>query len=391
MRNKNSITFSPKLDGVRFLCLIRGKYITLFARGDEPQTFVDKSRSIIRPDSIDKTVVLDIEYVKDLNSIFAFDILIHNGLDVRELSYTERRELLVSKYKNFSREIKIFKFFINESYNIDELDSYDNMVSDVFWKKLRNSILGFDGVVFYDGRYSYPTGSSPTHYGTWKWKPPHELTIDLRISRGEATFPSLDWKSKKPVWNSITEVFPIKNVELPDPSAIINRDNEVSNQSDGESYEFKLKVSNTKGKFDLVPKMYRRKTANKYLNIKSTIDAFKENISLDNIKQFYNFLYKHKEYTIDDVEKFPFKMLKRLGFVSSIVPPPLSKPNGYMVDFNLKKVPDFYGFKDYAIERGKIIDYSELLIRFRDEISQLTDRMSKLDSNVKSGKTEIEK
>lgn len=399
--NPKNITFSPKLDGKRYLCLIRGRKIALIGRNIESIDFEDSKLSKVNK----KTIVLDVEVVEGLSnklSIFAFDILVHDGQDVRGLTYTDRRNILDTKYKTFNKKLSAINFYVNESYSISKLTSYKNLVSNVFWKSLRASNLGFDGVIFYDGRYRYPLGDSPAHYGTWKWKPRDELTIDLRIFNKKATFPSRDWKTKKVVWNSITETFPdIKSVYLlkkdNNPFAENGELQAVSienylednygnimpyrNQEENQSYEFNLVESGNK--LDLVGKMSRDKNSNKYMTIDSTIIAFREDIGLENIADFYTNFFVNKNprdrsplallagadpNKPHDPRGFPEYMLRRLAFVSMV-------RDKYNIRVDLPKHINSYTYYDYLMQRGESEECTTRVERLKVELNRIVQRI----------------
>jgi len=406
LRNAQHITFSPKLDGTRFLCLISGRTIAFFGREFEMnQYFHDGSRS--KSKKKEKVVVLDIEYVDNLKSkssksgsIFAFDILIDKGVDVRELPYTARRKILKTKYSNFGEQIKNseFDFYLNESYDISKLQSYNDLVENVFWPKFRNQ-LGFDGVVFYDGTYKYPTGRSPAHYGTWKWKPREHLTIDLRIFNSVATFPSWDRKTEKIGWIDVKDSFDSVN-----SAYLLGNDGEkisltrVPDQSETESYEFKLQEISISDKFALVGVRPRSKKSNKFMSISDTLTSYKENIGLEDIKRFYDvfILNKYKPEINKKCEnplcKFPENMLRRMSFLSACRNSRDGTPEPFNIEVRLRESPDFFDYSDYNLKRGEIENLSGELaeLNFRkNEILEKTNVKTMLENYKQAIKRNI--
>lgn len=374
LRNK-SCRFSPKLDGVRYLCQISDQHISLFSRGNKTLIFDG-------PKTDGLITVLDVELVtleNKGNCLFAFDILVDKSKDVRSLSYLERRKLLEKRFQNV-KQMGEFKFFINESYSIDyrdlsyikdKKDDYQKMFDNIFWKSLRNMGLRFDGVVLYDVNYPYPVGVSPAHYGTWKWKPREELTIDLRMVNGKATIPKYDKKTNTLTWKDVKESFDILQIEN-----VTLRDQEPE-----QSYEFRIEEMGN-GKLKLVGKMPRDKTSNTFMSIQSTITAFRENIKLETLKSFYKQFVVFKEPRgILTLRPVNFDLLKRMAYVSMT--------NSDILKIKLTQKPVFNPYQNLKIDLGELRDYGTQYLQLLDERDTILAKLGEIKPQGKEMVTSL--
>jgi hypothetical protein len=361
-KQKRHCVFSPKLDGKRYLCLIIPGSISFISRNMDFLTF-KKSKF----DPIVGSVLLDVEVIGKLSDpnnpfddsysdsidIFAFDVLF-SDIDRRNETYLDRRILLEKIYKKIIPTFhyngdRVFNFFINSSFKFSDLGKVDNklpggvyqsLIENKFKqiKELSRNGINFDGIIFYDTRSVYPKGDFitldhvrqwliPTHYGTWKWKPPEEQTIDLRIINGVPSYfgksrniigkSSKGWINiiKSPKFNEITGIYE----SLTKSNSNLDLDLDNLTQSENESIEFGLVKINSDSdipifrhqvNYHLIPKLRRTKKANAERTILDVFESFKENINLKDIMMFGN-----PNATVDIYKKLNIDILNKLYII----------------------------------------------------------------------------
>ena len=175
---RQNVVFSPKIDGKRKLMVLDGTNRVGFISRNG-----DVSISKLKL-NIPEKMVLDVEYVERNGEMrgFGFDVLYYI-YDKRHLRYHARRDLLNKIIMKFPNDV----FYLNASFPLSSLYDYNVLVQRVFPNVLP-SWLTYDGIIFYDRRYNYPMNKA--HYGTWKWKPSNEQTIDLRVQNHMLSFRS---------------------------------------------------------------------------------------------------------------------------------------------------------------------------------------------------------
>jgi len=149
------------------------------ADGERCLIYVDKNKNVLRImkpfecEDITKDIgnnqeinsLWDAEWLKDLNLLLIFDVLIYNNIDVTNLPFKERYQL-VKKWK----ENNISKF--KEFYFPNNKESIFNLSEKVYTKKYPYQI---DGLIY------TPINDSYNKSIILKWKPVEEVTIDFLI------------------------------------------------------------------------------------------------------------------------------------------------------------------------------------------------------------------
>jgi len=357
---KKSVVFSPKIDGERRLLVITDKGHSGFISRNGDVNILEQELNIRT------NTVLDVEIVKNVNDeliIFVFDILYYK-YDIRDLRYVERRKLL---------EDKIIKklpnnFYLNASFVLSALNSYDILVNDLFSEYLPKW-LKYDGIIFYDVRYTY--SKTEAHYGTWKWKPPNEQTIDLRLNNG-----ILYYRTKEGFKNII------KEFQLPNKKVLVKskqKSNQIIfvlpeldktiQQTDDESIEFYMEKINS-NKLRLIQKQFRNKRANAGKTIQSSIYSFIEDILLIDLLKFIQFNDKIIS------NKFPSNLSTRIYMSCT----------GFYHEFELKTLNKFTINERDNILQQKMFIENELetyKTRFKDSFKLKRERDNEAITHLK--------
>lgn len=157
---KNSYSVTDKADGERMF---------LFIKDSETQFLVNKKLNTI-PIKLQtglKNTIIDGEFLPMSNKFFAFDILFHNGKDVRSNNLTKRYGIL-SNIRLPGTFFKVKKFYFDDIFN----------KSVELWKNKNKFQYNLDGLIFtpVNEPYNYKTN-------TYKWK--DQVTLDVRFRNDE--------------------------------------------------------------------------------------------------------------------------------------------------------------------------------------------------------------
>lgn len=130
-----------------------------------------------------RTTLLDVEFMEQgfgdekEPCIFAFDILFHNGVDLRNMEFINRLASLKGVVQQISSQIIGMKLSVKRYFMLS--DFFTN-VADAF-KHHDEHLDAVDGLIFQPKTYY------KNNY-TYKWKPAEKLTIDFFVNANEAPY-----------------------------------------------------------------------------------------------------------------------------------------------------------------------------------------------------------
>jgi hypothetical protein len=160
---------TDKADGTRVL---------LFTNANGEASYVTRSNMfqqltfVGHVQNVPKNTVIDCELIN--NTFYAFDVLVHQKVDVRERSLPERLET-ISSIKNPSSSIKQKYNMVQKSFYISDI--YTN-AHDI-WKNKKKFKYELDGLIF------TPLYQRYNNNNIYKWKPNN--TIDFYIEKQTVT------------------------------------------------------------------------------------------------------------------------------------------------------------------------------------------------------------
>ncbi len=158
--NLAAYAVTKKLNGTRMIGIITGQKLYLASM----KGTIDLFRTSVRPD-LDDTI-FDCEFFR--NQVYIFDILCLHNLDVRQFNL-DKRYTYIDTLVNNLRDKDIIKKEMKMEFNLAEETG-----------KMLNEIRGnanYDGLIF------TPITEPYLNFHTYKWKPPHELTIDFAATK----------------------------------------------------------------------------------------------------------------------------------------------------------------------------------------------------------------
>jgi SAM-dependent methyltransferase len=171
---------TPKMDGERRMMFINDKgYIYLIDRNQK----ITKHAKAKPNDTIYNTI-LDGEYLKKSPQEYhAFDVIIHNGKDLREnIEYglMERLNILKVVLENLRTNAEDIMVFPKKHYTSEKMMYLDSIGNS-------NLPEGVDGLIFTP--IHEPLPAKIRWPSMFKWKPAHLQTVDLQIinSKGHVT------------------------------------------------------------------------------------------------------------------------------------------------------------------------------------------------------------
>jgi SAM-dependent methyltransferase len=164
---------TAKADGERaVLCSVDGQfYIVQSKRVTAISCKCDNNGGII---------MIDAEYIKESNTLLLFDMLINNGVNITDSNLPNRRDALsnfVDLYSNcFDYKIALKPFeWLSETGTIDE-----------FYALCKKMYINTKYDYELDGLVFTPVNEGYYNSTIYKWKPPHQNSIDFLLKSSDA-------------------------------------------------------------------------------------------------------------------------------------------------------------------------------------------------------------
>lgn len=184
---KTTYYLTEKLDGKRAVALIKGDSVVVYDKKySEIKKYTAEGNKI-------KFTVIDGEFYN--NHFYAFDIIFSDGVDIRDIKYSERLIHLIEIVQNY-KVINLKNIVKTDKTNIYK-------VFKIIYEHIHPhlSLGNVDGIVFIpDKGYSEPS---------LKWKPTGMLTVDFKIKKAKDDVIMLEYPGKSGDYPGIK--FEIKN------------------------------------------------------------------------------------------------------------------------------------------------------------------------------------
>lgn len=282
-----STRITPKIDGVRYLLIAHKKTILLINRSSEFFTINENIKTLTN----DKTFLIDTEvyYNKKTKTtqIFVFDFLSYqqgktDPHKIYKLPYHQRMKLLFkhflqgNTFDQYNTILTSTKFYYKGSLEYSNVytcktlqDYYDTWIKYMNFKN-PDECPPFDGLIFINIWSRYFLHPQPS-YGQYKWKPPEELTVDLKVNKKkqkvlpEWTLPNGTQVNKIMKWDTIPKEYSTSDTVL----------------------EFKFQGKGNNIKLTIAKNIEREKKENSIATLQNVLEAYQNPVNVEQLHSIW--------------------------------------------------------------------------------------------------------